>query len=61
VICGDRDHCIEKIGEMRERYGVTELLCWTRLGGLDSRKVMKSMELMQKHVIPYFKNQRVAA
>jgi alkanesulfonate monooxygenase SsuD/methylene tetrahydromethanopterin reductase-like flavin-dependent oxidoreductase (luciferase family) len=61
VICGDRDHCIEKITELQDRLGMTELLCWTRLGGLDSRKVMKSMDLMQKHVIPYFKNRREAA
>jgi hypothetical protein len=25
------------------------------MGGLDTKKVLKSMELMQKHVIPYFK------
>lgn len=55
VICGDRDHCIERIGQLRDLYGITELLCWTRLGGLDSRKVMKSMSLMEKHVIPYFR------
>lgn len=55
VICGDRDHCIEEIAKVQQRFGITQLLCWTRLGGLDSPKVMKSMELMQKYVIPEFK------
>jgi len=55
VICGDRDHCIEEITKIERRYGFTQLLCWTRLGGLDHKKVLKSMELMQKYVIPHFK------
>jgi natural product biosynthesis luciferase-like monooxygenase protein len=55
VICGDRDHCIEQISNIEQKYGVTQILCWTRLGGLDHRKVLKSMERMQQHVIPYFR------
>ncbi len=57
VVCGDRDHCIEEIRKIRDRFGVSLLLCWTRLGGLDHRKVLKSMELMQKYVIPHFKRE----
>lgn len=57
VICGNPDYCVERIQEISAKYGFTQLLCWTRLGGLDSRKVMKSMELMQKHVIPHFKRE----
>ncbi len=61
VICGDRDHCLKRILALRKRYGMTTLLCWTRLGGLDGRKVLRSMELMQKHVIPEFRKQERAA
>jgi luciferase family oxidoreductase group 1 len=62
VICGDPDYCVARIAEMERKYGFTQLLCWTRMGGLDSRKVMKSMELMQRHVIPFFKkDERQAA
>jgi len=28
------------------------LLCWTRLGGLDHEKVMKSMKLFVEKVLP---------
>jgi hypothetical protein len=42
---------------MHERFGFTQLLSWTRLGGFDTSKVMKSMELMQKYVIPHFKRE----
>jgi luciferase family oxidoreductase group 1 len=61
VICGDRDHCIERIAQIEKQFGMTQLLCWTRLGGLDHRKVLHSMELMQKHVIPHFKRGRQPA
>jgi luciferase family oxidoreductase group 1 len=62
VICGDRDHCIEEISKLECNYGVSQILCWTRLGGLDQKKVLKSMELMHKYVIPYFKkSERQAA
>jgi len=55
LVCGNPQQCIEQIAAMKEKFGFTQLLCWTRMGGLDTKKVLKSMELMQKHVIPYFK------
>jgi hypothetical protein len=33
-------------------FGFTTVLCWTRLGGLDHRKVLRCMELMEQSVIP---------
>jgi hypothetical protein len=35
-----------------EDYGFNELLCWTRIGGLETRKVLRSMELMSGLVMP---------
>lgn len=61
VVCGDRDHCVEQITDLRRKFGATQLLCWTRLGGLDHHKVLNSMELMQKYVIPHFKHEAKAA
>lgn len=55
VICGTPEQCVKRIGQMQETLGFTKLLCWTRLGGLDHRKVIRSMELMQNHVIPQFR------
>lgn len=61
VICGTPDDCIAQIETARARYGATDVLMWTRLGGFDNRKVMKSMHLMQKHVFPHFKKLDAAA
>jgi natural product biosynthesis luciferase-like monooxygenase protein len=55
VICGDRDHCIEQITKMYQQFEFDQLLCWTRLGGFDTGKVLQSMERMQKYVMPHFR------
>ena len=60
VIWGSPDRCIERIAELQRRLGFTTLLCWTRVGSLDDRKVRDSMALMQEHVFPHFKHQGAA-
>jgi len=53
VIAGPPDYVVEQIAKAQDIYGMTELLCWTRLGGLDNDKVLRSMELMQDRVFPH--------
>jgi natural product biosynthesis luciferase-like monooxygenase protein len=55
LVCGNPESCIQQIENLQSKYGFTQMLCWTRLAGLDNRKVLRSMELMQRHVIPHFK------
>ena len=52
MVCGDVDHCVEKLTRLRVEFGFDELLCWTRIGGLENRKVLHSMELMSGLVMP---------
>lgn len=52
LICGDVAHCTEKLTELAVEYGFDELLCWTRIGGLDNSKVIRAMELMSGEVMP---------
>ncbi len=40
---------------MHESFGFNQLLCWTRLGGFDTHKVLQSMERMEKYVMPHFR------
>ena len=54
VIAGTPEHCARRTEEMEERFGFTDLRAWTCMGGLDHRKVMRSMEL---EVIPHFKEE----
>jgi alkanesulfonate monooxygenase SsuD/methylene tetrahydromethanopterin reductase-like flavin-dependent oxidoreductase (luciferase family) len=55
AIWGTPERCIERIAELERRYGSTTLLCWTRVGSIDDRKIRDSMGRMQQQVIPYFK------
>ena len=52
VICGSPDFVTQRLGELQQIYGFTDLLCWTRLGVLSQEKVLRSMELMQCKVMP---------
>jgi hypothetical protein len=52
MVCGDVDHCVEKLSLLVVEYGFDELLCWTRIGGMENRKVLHSMELMSGEVMP---------
>ena len=56
VVCGPPDYVAEQLQQFQQSYGFTDLLCWTRLGGLDHRKVLRSMELMQDKVIPLLRD-----
>ena len=47
---GDPELCVNKIGRLKEIYGITDVSGWTRLGELDRRKVMRSMELCAKYL-----------
>ena len=51
AIVGDPDYCIAKIEELK-RHGVRFLGANFAMGGLDHGKVLKSMELFAKEVMP---------
>jgi alkanesulfonate monooxygenase SsuD/methylene tetrahydromethanopterin reductase-like flavin-dependent oxidoreductase (luciferase family) len=57
VICGSPEHVAAELARAQQTYGFTDLLCWTRLGGLDSRKVLRSMDLMSTKVFPHLRHQ----
>ncbi|MCW5745264.1 MAG: LLM class flavin-dependent oxidoreductase [Alphaproteobacteria bacterium] len=61
MVCGDVDHCVEKLTQVAREYGFNELLCWTRIGGLDNPKVLRSMELMSDRVMPRVRQQTALA
>lgn len=46
---------IEEIEEMQESFGLKQLSCWHRVGGMSDKLVRESMERMATDVIPYFK------
>jgi alkanesulfonate monooxygenase SsuD/methylene tetrahydromethanopterin reductase-like flavin-dependent oxidoreductase (luciferase family) len=57
VIWGTPERCIERISALHRRFGFTTLLCWTRVGSLDHRKVLDCMGLLQDEVISQARRQ----
>jgi alkanesulfonate monooxygenase SsuD/methylene tetrahydromethanopterin reductase-like flavin-dependent oxidoreductase (luciferase family) len=51
---GDPDTCI-KVMKQYEAAGVDQVLCFMQMGNLPHSKVMDSIKLFGKHVIPYFR------
>jgi alkanesulfonate monooxygenase SsuD/methylene tetrahydromethanopterin reductase-like flavin-dependent oxidoreductase (luciferase family) len=54
LIFGDPDRCAAKVREL-QGMGVDSLLCWMVFGGLEHAKVLRSMELFAKEVMPQFR------
>lgn len=52
LVCGDVEHCTEKLIALGREFGFDELLCWTRMGGLASAKVIAAMELLSGEILP---------
>ena len=52
---GDPDTCI-KVAKKYQEVGVDQLMCLMQMGHVPHQKVMNSIELFGKYVIPYFKN-----
>lgn len=52
VVCGEPEYCTEKLLNLAAEFGFDELLCWTRIGGLENAKVLRAMELLGTDIIP---------
>lgn len=55
AIAGDPDECVDKLQEMKERFGITEFVLWSNIGGIPAEHAMRSMELAAEKVIPRLK------
>ncbi len=54
IIVGDPDKCIQKVKRYQEA-GCQRLLCHMQTYAIPHQKVMDSINLWGKYVIPYFK------
>lgn len=54
VVLGDAEHAVRRIEEVRDDAGINRISCWFRIGGLEHRKVMDSMDIFAREVMPRF-------
>jgi len=57
LACGDVDHCVERVTHLAREFGFNEMLCWTRIGGIEAKKVKHAMDLISGKVIPAVKKE----
>jgi len=54
-IFGDPQYCIDRIAELKERFGFSRLVCWFEIGGLSGHQnIIDSMHLFADRVMPRF-------
>ena len=58
LVCGNPESCIRQIEELQKKYGVHPDIVLDTTVRPRHLKVLRSMELMQRHVIPHFKRSR---
>jgi alkanesulfonate monooxygenase SsuD/methylene tetrahydromethanopterin reductase-like flavin-dependent oxidoreductase (luciferase family) len=51
-LVGTPDDCVDKILEIRQRYGVTDLACRVHWAGLPWAQVARTIELFAREVVP---------
>jgi alkanesulfonate monooxygenase SsuD/methylene tetrahydromethanopterin reductase-like flavin-dependent oxidoreductase (luciferase family) len=53
VIADDPETCVEKLRELKRRFGVTEFVLWFNVGGIDPAHCERAMRLAMERVIPH--------
>jgi alkanesulfonate monooxygenase SsuD/methylene tetrahydromethanopterin reductase-like flavin-dependent oxidoreductase (luciferase family) len=61
VICGSPDTCIEQLEHIQKVTGLDHMMGMQQFWSIPHEKVMKSIRLFGKHVIPHFARQNGAA
>jgi natural product biosynthesis luciferase-like monooxygenase protein len=56
IVFGSPDQCIETIAWAQKTYGMTYFLGLTNYGALEHAKIVKSLELFARHVMPAFRD-----
>lgn len=55
AVFGDPEYCVDRIAELRERFGFSRLVCWFEAGGLTGHEnILASMRLFAERVMPRF-------
>ena len=55
VLCGDPSQCVDRIGLLQEELGLSNLMLYMDLGGLDQKALRGSMERFATKVMPHFR------
>lgn len=54
ALAGPPDHVIEQINSLKQAFGIDYIIAFMDAGGVDHSKIMSSIELLGKEVMPAF-------
>jgi alkanesulfonate monooxygenase SsuD/methylene tetrahydromethanopterin reductase-like flavin-dependent oxidoreductase (luciferase family) len=54
ALAGPPDHVIEQINGLKQDFGIDYIIAFMDAGGVDHSKIMSSIELLGKEVMPAF-------
>ncbi len=60
VVVGTPDEVIRKFEQLRDA-GMDQVICLKQAGAIPHRNIMRSLELMGRHVLPHFKGKTASA
>jgi alkanesulfonate monooxygenase SsuD/methylene tetrahydromethanopterin reductase-like flavin-dependent oxidoreductase (luciferase family) len=60
VVVGNPDEVIRKLEEIQSA-GIDQAICFKQAGRIPHPNIMRSFELMGRHVLPHFSPQKAAA
>ncbi len=53
AIADDPDTCVDKLREIKRRFGITEFALWFNIGGIDAEHVRRAMRITAEKVMPH--------
>ena len=51
----DPDTCVDKLREMKKRFGISEFALWFNIGGIAPEHVERGMRLAAEKVLPHLR------
>jgi alkanesulfonate monooxygenase SsuD/methylene tetrahydromethanopterin reductase-like flavin-dependent oxidoreductase (luciferase family) len=60
VVVGNPDEVVRKL-EGFEKAGLSQVICFKQAGRIPHQKIMNSLRLMAKHVLPHFNPHKLVA
>jgi len=61
TVFGSPERVLEQLRFYQRRTRITHWMLWFKMGGLEHHKVLRSMELFTRHVMPALREEEVKA
>ena len=53
AVAGSPQECVDRMGAMKEAFGVTEFVLWSNLGGMPATRAESSIRLAWEEIVPH--------